>query len=500
MRSENHLPYQTHSSALFNTFKTIDLRCLCYFRTFPCSFRVPLNSPNPAHVPRTYMKTLHWKSFKNRAVGNEEWTLCALGEQLFWQHFKSERILVEEVLWVLRIEKREFFRFYSFSEEKLIFFSLLLVRDREKLKKAFNHNVNRTLNEINGSTTSKSISGSATYQENGSRLFNNKKQKNFLLRRFRLNFSKWNKQICSFTFQLRLRNFLWSHKVCREANARRWLLLPSNYVTSVEWRRTGTGYRGFGFMNKSFRDLSAFELSLGLNSLHQNFALHYTWDSTWKLIRNKKLVGFNFSSIWKYFRTRCLRENITNQEFKLKCEVFAFAADICLTFWGLALLLCSKLAFASPSPPANTPRNMYENSVKILFFACLSTTDIAWEGSLGAFLYSSVELKPFISFLIHTLFMIAISTIRSYFTWNLIWKQIRRQRGMCKIRSENLFSLISLLAALVHLSLRLPNVVFWTNTSQSRYLIQPAVLCKHFCAIAFCVNSIALRCRLSTEQ
>lgn len=211
-----HLNYSTRSKLLI-------CGAFCYFRTFSCSFRVPLSSPSPAHVPRTYMKTLHWKSFKNRAVGKEEWTLlCALAEQLFWQHFKSERILVEEVLWVLRIEKREFFRFYSFSEEKLIFFSLLLVRDREKLKKAFNHNVNRTLNEINGSTTFKSIS---VYQENGSRLFN-KKQKNFLLRLFRLNFSKWNKQICSFTFQLRLSNFLWSHKVCREANARRWLLLP----------------------------------------------------------------------------------------------------------------------------------------------------------------------------------------------------------------------------------------------------------------------------------
>lgn len=95
----------------------------CGFVTFSCAFffRVPLSSPNPAHVPgRT------WKLYIGKVSKIEPWEkknqhcLCAL--ELFWQHFKSERILVEEVLWVLRIEKREFFRFYSFSEEKLIFF------------------------------------------------------------------------------------------------------------------------------------------------------------------------------------------------------------------------------------------------------------------------------------------------------------------------------------------------------------------------------------------
>lgn len=198
---------------------------------------------------------------------------------------------------------------------------------------------------------------------------------------------------------------------------------------------------------------------------------------------------------------RLHEENSTNQECNSKCEILAFAADICLTFWGSVLLSCSKLAFPCLHPPRTRHVTCTGIQSKYYFFACLSTTDIAWEGSLGVFLYSSVELKPFISFLIHTLFTIAISTIHSYFMWNLIWKQIRRQAECANQDREFVFfNLVASESRWLVSQLRNCRMLLWEQTTAWRYLIQPTVLSKHFCAIAFCVNSIALRCCLSTEQ
>lgn len=161
MRRENHLPYQTHSSIIQHVQNYWLAALFVTFELSPCPFEVSKSRS----CARTYIKTLHWKSFKNRAVGKEERTLCALAEKLFWQHFKSERILVE-VLWVLCIEKREFFRLFVFGR-KIDFLFTSFCSWPWKAEKAFNQNANKTLNEINGSTISKSISASSSYQGNG---------------------------------------------------------------------------------------------------------------------------------------------------------------------------------------------------------------------------------------------------------------------------------------------------------------------------------------------